>query len=241
MHPRSGKLAAAAQARAASVSPPIAVRSPVSLTAMRGVGLSSLVALALAAPLSFCHGQDSSWSGMSAKWGSLPPLVAEPIPTAVRPVRLSEPTPRVWLPLMNETRLRGLPPRATPFARPLPEPLWLVWSPPEPMPARPGLPVGQKAYATATPADAPPAPPLFSDTAVPAPSASVVETLLAGYLRRGIAYWREQPAPLDWPVIPDAESDARAVRLPQPIPEVPSAPALRLHPPRPPIPTSDRR
>lgn len=241
MHPRSEKPAAVAWARTASVSPLMTVQSPARLTTKRGVGLIGLVGLALAAPLSFCRGQDVSSSGKFAKSGPLPPLVAEPIPTAVRPVRLSEPTPRVWLPLVSETRLRGLPTRATPFTRPLPEPLWLAWSPPEPMPARPGLPVGAKAYATAASTDAPPAPPIFSDAAVPAPSTSAVETLLAGYLRRGIAYWREQPAPPDWPVIPDPESDARAVRLPEPIPEVPWLPPIWMHPPRPPVPTTDRR
>ncbi len=166
-----------------------------------------------------------------------PVLVTEPVPARTRPVRLSEPTPRVWLPLADETQLRSFPPRAAPLVRPLPEPLAVVWSPPEPMPARDAIPVGPKARASVTDVNVPPVPPWLTASALPVSGPSAADTLLADYIRRSVVYWLEQPTGQELPVIPDPEAEIRQVRLREFLPEVPWLPPGLVQPLRPALPT----
>jgi hypothetical protein len=170
-----------------------------------------------------------------------PALVTEPVPARTRPIRLSEPTPRVWLPLAGEIQVRSFPPRAAPLVRPLPEPLALVWSPPEPMPARDAIPVGPKARASVTDVNVPPVPPLLTASALPASGPSAADTLFADYIRRSIVYWPEQPTGQELPAIPDPEAEMRQVRLRESLPEAPWLPPGLLQLLRPALPAPPGR
>ena len=170
-----------------------------------------------------------------------PALVTEPVPARTRPIRLSEPTPRVWLPLAGEIQVRSFPPRAAPLVRPLPEPLAVMWCPPEPMPARDAIPVGPKARASVTDVNVAPVPPLLTASALPASGPSAADTLFADYIRRSIVYWPEQPTGQELPAIPDPEAEIRQVRLREFLPEAPWLPPGLVQPLRPALPAPPGR